>query len=142
MFQEHPVLVIYIVTMNSTTHIITLETGRVFNNKFLLLRNFLYHVWICIAIFSLAANTINIIVFAKIGLKDNATITLFFLSASDLLNLIINTPIIVGRYMQKNEPQHLWQFDFFILILGPFWYAYVFYDYSSFTSVFLANAMQ
>ena len=125
--------------MNSTTHIAILETGRVFTNEYQSLRSFIYHIWISLAIFGLVSNTINIIVFAKIGLKDNVTITLLFLSASDLLNLIINTPIIVGRYIQKNEPQHLWPFDFFILILGPFWYAYVFYDYSSFISVFLAT---
>ncbi|KAK3793319.1 hypothetical protein RRG08_042261 [Elysia crispata] len=89
-------------------------------------------------VLGLASNTINIIVFAKIGFRDNVTVTLLFLSLSDLLNLILKCPMTVMRFMEKNFPNHDWPFDRQILYLGVFWYAYVFYDYSSFISVFLA----
>ena len=44
----------------------------------------------------------------------------------------------VGRFVAENYPNHPWSFDRRILYIGPFWYAYTFYDYSSFISVFLA----
>ena len=125
--------------MNSTKDTLSLETGLVFDYEFSVLKKFIYHAWICIAIFGLVSNIINIVVFMKVGLKDNVTITLLFLSISDLLNIAINSPRIVGRYMEVHQPRHIWPFNRFIIILGPYWYAYIFYDYSSFISVFLAT---
>ncbi|GFS08227.1 chemosensory receptor C [Elysia marginata] len=40
--------------------------------------------------------------------------------------------------MTENDRLHKWPFDSYIKMFGPFWYAYVFYDYSSFVSMFLA----
>ena len=125
--------------MSNTTLNASVEAGLIFAYEFSVLTKFLYHVWICIALFGLVSNTINIVVFVKIGLKDRVTITLLFLSISDLLNMAINCPTIVGRYMEVNQPGHIWPFNGFIIILGPYWYAYIFYDYSSFISVFLAT---
>ena len=99
---------------------------------------FVYHLWLCILFFGLVSNTTNIMVFVKIGFRDNVTVTLLFLSLSDLLNLLLNCPIMVSRFMWQNFPNHVWPFDPRILFFGFFWYAYVFYDYSSFISVFLA----
>ena len=113
------------------------ETGLFFE-EFTFLRIFIYHVWLCIVIFGLVSNTINIVVFAKIGFRDNVTVTLLFLSLSDLLNLILNCPVVVARFMEKNYPNHVWPFHPKILYFGIFWWAYTFYDYSSFISVFLA----
>ena len=124
--------------MTNTTSLSRIPEKQILETEYLVLRTFIYHIWICIIIFGLSSNTINIIVFLKIGLKDNVTITLLFLSVSDLINLCLNSPTVVGRFMEVNRPDHLWPFSFFIIILGPFWYAYVFYDYSSFISVFLA----
>ena len=109
-----------------------------FLTEFNTLRIFIYHLWLCILIFGLTSNTINIIVFTKIGFRDNVTVTLLFLSLSDLLNLILKCPMTIARYMLKNNPNHIWPFDPRILYSGFFWYAYIFYDYSSFISVFLA----
>ena len=109
-----------------------------FYEEFAALAKFIYHIWICIVIFGLTSNTINIIVFLKSGLKDNVTITLLFLSVSDLIHLFLNCPIVVGRFMIGNIANHQWPFHPLIIIYGPYWYAYVFYDYSSFISVFLA----
>ena len=98
----------------------------------------MYHVWLSILVFGLVSNTINIIVFTKIGFRDTVTVTLLFLSLSDLLNLILKSPFTVARYIWKNHPEHNWPFDPEIMELIFYWYAYVFYDYSSFISVFLA----
>ena len=110
----------------------------VFSKEFNTLRIFIYHLWLCILIFGLVSNTTNILVFGKIGFRDNVTVTLLFLSLSDLLNLIFNCPAIVSRFVLKHYPNHDWLFDPRILTTGFFWYAYIFYDYSSFISVFLA----
>ena len=118
---------------------VSFNTDLVFAYEFHVLTKFIYHIWISIALFGLVSNILNIVVFIKIGLKDNVTITLLFLSISDLLNTIINSPPIVGRYIAVHQPGHIWPFDRFIIILGPYWYAYIFYDYSSFISVFLAS---
>ena len=111
---------------------------RFFIEEFNTFNAFVYHLWLCILFFGLVSNTINIMVFAKIGFRDNVTVTLLFLSVSDLLNLILNYPVVVARFIWQNYPYHNWPFHPQILIFGLFWYAYVFYDYSSFISVFLA----
>ena len=101
-------------------------------------QSFIYHVWLLILMSGMASNTINIIVFAKIGLRDNVTLTLLFLSLSDLFTLILRCPINVALLLVINYPDHVWPFDPQILYVGFYWYTYVFYDYSSFISMFLA----
>ena len=124
--------------MTNTTDFLRVDGRVMFYEELAALAKFIYHIWICIVIFGLTSNTINIIVFLKTGLKDNVTITLLFLSVSDLINLCLNCPIVVGRFMLTNIPYHPWPFHHLIITFGPYWYAYVFYDYSSFISVFLA----
>ena len=124
--------------MNNTTDLLQWNGGKIFSIEMLILRKFIYHLWICVVVFGLTSNMINIIVFLKIGLRDNVTITLLFLSVSDFIYLCLNSPRIVGRFMVENTPHHMWPFHYFIIVFGPYWYAYVFYDYSSFISVFLA----
>ena len=109
-----------------------------FIKEFNALSLYIYHIWLCIVFFGLVSNTVNIIVFAKIGFRDNVTVTLLFLSLSDLLNLILRCPVVVARFMGQNYPNHIWVFDRQILYFGFYWPAYLFYDYSSFISVFLA----
>ncbi|RUS76960.1 hypothetical protein EGW08_015280 [Elysia chlorotica] len=101
------------------------------------LRKYIYHVWLCILIFGLGANSINIAVFTKIGLRDNVTLTLLVLSFSDLIHLILSFPIAVARFIEKYHPYHDWPFHPKILFDGIYWWAFIFYDYSSFISVFL-----
>ena len=110
----------------------------IFFEEYNFLMKFIFHIWLCIVIFGLVSNTINILVFAKIGFRDNVTVTLLFLSLSDLLNLILNCPIVVAWFIEKNFPDHVWPFHPKILSYGIYWWAYTFYDYSSFVSVFLA----
>ena len=107
-------------------------------SEFLVFNSFISHVSLSISIFGLASNTSNIIMFVKIGLRDNVTLTLLFLSLSDLLNLMLRCPMNVDAVMALDYPDHVWPFNPQILNAGIYWYAYVFYDYSSFISVFLA----
>ena len=111
---------------NSTDALSLIHETQVFVKEFIFLMTFIYHVWLCILIFGLVSNTINVLVFGKIGFRDNVTVTLLFLSLSDLLNLILRCPMTVSRF------DHDWPFDPDILYLCFYWYAYVFYDYSSF----------
>ncbi|GFN84394.1 chemosensory receptor c, partial [Plakobranchus ocellatus] len=99
---------------------------------------FFVYVWFCIVLFGLTSNTINIVVFARMGLKDNVTITLLFLSVSDLIHLALYCPSMVARYILTEKTTHVWPFDPYILLASTKIYCYLFYDYSSFVSVFLA----
>ena len=137
--ETRPGLTVGFISVNSSSNNVSLERFLVFAYEYSVLTKFIYHIWICIALFGLVSNTINVVVFMKMGLKDNVTITLLFLSISDLLNITINSLTIAGRYMEVAQPRHIWPFNRFIIILGPYWYAYIFYDYSSFISVFLAT---
>ena len=114
------------------------ENPVLFFEEFVFLRLFIFHVWLCIVIFGLLSNTMNIVVFGKIGFRDNVTVTLLFLYISDLLNLILRCPIVVAWFMDQNYPFHDWPFHPKILDFGIYWWAYIFYGYSSFISVFLA----
>ena len=110
------------------THVASPETVY-FIKELLLIKAFTYHVWMCILVFGLASNTVNIIVFGRIGFRDNVTVTLLFLSLSDLLNLVLRSPLTIAYFMMENHPNHLWSFDPRILRLVLFWPMYVFYDY-------------
>ena len=126
-------------TMDNLTYTLLQNSELVFTEEIELLRKFIYHAMTSIVIFGLTSNTINILIFAKIGLKDNVTITLLFLSVSDLLYLIVSSPTFVAKLIQYNYPQYVWSsFHPSVLSFGLYWYAYLFYDYSSFISVFLA----
>ena len=111
-----------------------------FTTEYNVIKIFIYHLWVCILIFGMASNTVSIMVFAKIGFRDNVTVTLLFLSVSDLLNLILKCTWTATYFILANHPQYIWPFDPLILRSVFFWPAYVFYDFSSFISVFLALA--
>ncbi|GFR62885.1 chemosensory receptor C [Elysia marginata] len=116
----------------------SLEEGvPFFYQELQVLQLFLYDIWVCILLFGIVSNTLNITVFLKIGFKDNVTVTLLFLSISDLINLILNSPTVVMWFMYQRVPNHNWPFDSTILQVAFFWYAQMFYDYSCFISVFL-----
>ncbi|GFN85179.1 chemosensory receptor c [Plakobranchus ocellatus] len=72
------------------------------------------------------------------GLRDNVTITLFFLSLSDWMHLALFCPSTAARIIMIDAPKHVWPFDPMILAAGTKVYSFLFYDYSSFVAVFLA----
>ena len=124
--------------MDNLTYTLWQDSELAFAKEVAFLRTFLYRVNICVIMLGLISNAINILIFIKTGLKDNVTITLLFLSVSDLMYLILSSPIMVTRLIRHNYPQYVWSFHPSVLSFGLYWYAYVFYDYSSFISVFLA----
>ncbi|GFR73330.1 chemosensory receptor C [Elysia marginata] len=113
------------------------EELPLFYQELQVLQLFLYDIWACTLLFGLVSNTLNITVFLKIGFKDNVTVSLLFLSISDLITLILNTPTIVVWFTHQHFPNHEWPFHASVLRTTFYWYGQIFYDFSSFTSVFL-----
>ncbi|GFN85177.1 chemosensory receptor c [Plakobranchus ocellatus] len=99
---------------------------------------FFHYIWILTLGFGLTSNSVNMMIFAKIGLRENVTITLFFLSLSDLVHLVLFCPSTAARMIVQEKPNYAWPFDPMILVAGTKVYSSLFYDYSSFVSVFLA----
>ncbi|GFR70356.1 chemosensory receptor C [Elysia marginata] len=104
--------------------------------EFLILQSFIYNVWVCILLFGFVANAINITVFVKIGFRDNVTVSLLFLSLSDLMSLVLSSLTVANWFVGQHWPNHEWPFHRYIHV-AFYWYSQVFYDYSSFISVFL-----
>ncbi|GFR70274.1 chemosensory receptor C [Elysia marginata] len=107
-----------------------------FLKEFQTLQAFIYNVWPCILLLGIISNAINVTVFVKIGFRDNVTVTLLFLSISDLIYLILSSPTVTSWFVGRHWPNHDWPFDRSIHV-AFYWYSQVFYDYSSFISVFL-----
>ncbi|GFS03666.1 chemosensory receptor C [Elysia marginata] len=108
----------------------------IFMKEFFTLHSFIYNVWVCILLFGVASNAINLTVFSKIGFRDSVTVALLFLSLSDLLSLVLSIPTVTMWFVTQHWPDHHWPFDKFLHI-AFYWYSQVFYDFSSFISVFL-----
>ncbi|GFR81681.1 chemosensory receptor C [Elysia marginata] len=104
--------------------------------EYLILQSFIYNVWVCILPLGVVANVINITVFVKIGFRDNVTVSLLFLSFSDLVSLVLSSPTVANWFVGQHWPNHEWPFHRFVHV-AFYWYSQVFYDYSSFISVFL-----
>ncbi|RUS89232.1 hypothetical protein EGW08_002975 [Elysia chlorotica] len=123
--------------MENFTKVFTSEI-QIFLDEFNVLKIFIYQLWFAIILFGLASNTLNITVFVSLGLKDSVTVTLLFLSVSDLINLLLNIPMAIARCIGETYPDHQWPIDRNILYYLLYWPAVVFYDFSSFIAVFLA----
>ncbi|GFS06832.1 chemosensory receptor A [Elysia marginata] len=114
------------------------ETEWIFFNVFVLMKQFMFHVMMFIIVFGVVSNSLNILIFYKMGLKDNLTITLFSLSVSDLMYLVMRSPWVVFWFLVENYPHLNLPTNDDLLMLGPSWCAQLFYDFSAFVSVFLA----
>ncbi|RUS78453.1 hypothetical protein EGW08_013776 [Elysia chlorotica] len=94
-------------------------------------------MWPFIITFGFMSNITNIIVFLKIGVKDNVSTLLFSLSISDLTYLILITPKMCGLFIVAHAADYPWPFDQYLLYILPYWPAVTVYDISSFISVSL-----
>ena len=105
------------------------------NKKFSL---FLDLFWPVLILAGLLSNTVNIVVFLKVGVKDSVSILLLTLSISDLIFLILFSPKILtlsfSRFGTFQIPSLL------VIQLLLFWPACTFYNYSAYISVFLGVA--
>ncbi|GFR70871.1 peptide receptor GPCR [Elysia marginata] len=95
-------------------------------------------LWPFIILFGIVANLFNIIVFLKVGAKDNVTILLVALSASDLAFLLLITPTVSGHFTYDIVKPSSWPFQRIILLnLILYWPAYTAFDLSTYISVSL-----
>ena len=93
--------------------------------------------WQVISIFGVFSNMMNILVFLKSGVKDNVTVLLLCLSASDFCFLALISPYIATALIVNFSPSWNWKFDINIPLFLFYWPAFAFYDFSAYVSVFL-----
>ncbi|GFO24601.1 chemosensory receptor c [Plakobranchus ocellatus] len=80
---------------------------------------------------------INIIVFLKIGIKDNVTTLLVSLSTSDIMFLALITPSACSYIIIYFIPDWQWTIHRGLMEELLYWPAFTFYDFSSYISVWL-----
>ena len=93
--------------------------------------------WPIIILFGIIANTINIVVFLKAGVKDNVTTLLFSLSISDLTFLILVAPNTCYWIIDFYFKSFIWPFHYRFVHTLFYWPAFTAYDLSAFLSVSL-----
>ena len=94
-------------------------------------------LWPVMIMFGLISNIINIIVFLKTGAKDNVTVLLLSLAASDLVFLTLSTTLTCSKVIQALVTAYSWPFDYSIFRYLLYWPAFTAYDLSAFISVSL-----
>ena len=103
-------------------------------SEFLLVIKILSPLWPVIILFGVISNIINIFVFLKAGAKDNVTILLLCLAVSDLVFLILITPVMCHyAILAMIESNSL----VFLIGFLLYWPAFTAYDLSAFISVSL-----
>ena len=105
--------------------------------EFILVVKTLAYTWPVIILLGFFANITNIIVFLKVGVKDNVTILLISLSFSDLAYLSLFTPTLCGLVIDFLVRSFEWPFHKLLVIFLPYWPAVTVYDISAFLSVSL-----
>ena len=103
-----------------------------------ILSSVFYSFWPVLILVGLVSNTINIVVFLKVGVKDSVSTLLLTLSISDLIFLcIFSLTILILSF----SPFGTLQIPAIQVIhFLTFWPAVTFYDYSAYISVFLGVA--
>ncbi|GFS02248.1 peptide receptor GPCR [Elysia marginata] len=95
-------------------------------------------VGLAILLFGLTTNITNIVVFLKVGVKDNVSTLLLSLSISDLTFIILTLPSAFGiAYSYFFVSTRHWPFDYRFVHFLFYWPAYTVYDISAFISVSL-----
>ena len=103
-----------------------------------ILSSVLYLFWPVLILVGLVSNTVNIVVFLKVGVKDSVSTLLLMLSISDFLFLSIFSLTILtlsfSPFGTLNIPA------LHVVHFLTFWPAVTIYDYSAYISVFLGVA--
>ncbi|GFS10816.1 chemosensory receptor C [Elysia marginata] len=118
--------------------IVDFHISQNFMSEVLVMRKFILHMFICMTLLGVISNSINILVFVKLGLKDNVTITLLFLSLSDLMYLLLYSPTFVLWFLAEHHPHIPLPSVFNIFLFVPSLLIELCYDYSALVSVFMA----
>ena len=94
-------------------------------------------LWPVIISFGFISNITNIIVFLKVGVKENVSTLLLSLSISDLTYLTLITPAMCVVFFLAYAKDYPWPFDRRFMYYLFYWSAITVYDISAFISVSL-----
>ncbi|RUS87674.1 hypothetical protein EGW08_004597 [Elysia chlorotica] len=106
--------------------------------EFLIMIEFVYHIWMVILIFGIVSNIINIVVFCGLGDRDNVSTSMLVLSLSDLSYLVIRALTTGARFVLYHHQTVQWLLDPKIFLACIYWYGQVFYDFSCFIALFMS----
>ena len=114
-----------------------------FRNAYFEGKDFMAPFYFLLLAFGIASNILNIVVYTKIGAKDNVTVSFLTLSISDLLYLVLLTPhLTVDALLHLVEfrmgRKVKWLFDNQILRYPFYWYAFTFYEVSILINVYIS----
>ena len=108
-----------------------------YREEYLIVVKTLGPLWPAMILFGLVSNIINIIVFLKAGAKDNVTVLLLSLAASDLVFLTLITTSACSLLIWIFAKSHSWPIDYDIFRYLLYWPAYTAYDLSALITVSL-----
>ena len=108
-----------------------------YQEEYFIVVKILAPLWPAMILFGLVSNFINIIVFLKTGAKDNVTVLLLSLAASDLVFLTLSTTLTCSLLIRILVKSHSWPIDYGIFRYLLYWPAFTAYDLSAFISVSL-----
>ncbi|XP_005099260.1 uncharacterized protein LOC101858494 [Aplysia californica] len=111
-----------------------------YSTTVLLTNIFLYGIWIPIVFSGIVTNTINTVVFVRIGMKDIVSISFLALSVSDLLYLSFTMIYLIPSTLTFSGRPIKWLQSPFTLNSYIVWYAVLFYDLSILITTYIAVA--
>ena len=106
-----------------------------YRKEYALLSTVLNFFWPVLLFAGLLSNTLNIVIFLKIGVNDSVSTLLLALSISDFFFISFFSPTILRASFSHFGTYQI--FEFQVLYYLTFWPAITFYDYSAYISVFL-----
>ena len=114
-----------------------------FRALYLIGMDFITPIFLPLSAFGISSNILNIIVFIRMGVRDNVTVSFLALSVSDMLYLALLTPHLVVQVMLHLVQFRMgipisWLFDHKILFYPFYWYAFSFYEVSILITVYMS----
>ncbi|CAL1531688.1 unnamed protein product, partial [Lymnaea stagnalis] len=103
-------------------------------------RVFIFSLNPTVLAFGLVSNVINIAVFARMGLNESVTLSLFLLSLSDVCFTLLSSLKVSLAFVAKFPEIAPKSVDLLDLVFIIFWYSMVIYDTSTMIRVYIAVA--
>ncbi|XP_005107743.1 uncharacterized protein LOC101859130 [Aplysia californica] len=115
--------------------------GLIDYNTTILLTKVLYGICIPIAFSGIVMNTVNTLVFARIGMRDSVNVSFFALSISDLVYLSFTLSYLIPSTLTIISGRPIkWLQSPYTLNSYIVWYAVLFYDLSILITTYIAVA--
>ena len=108
-----------------------------YREEYLIVVKTLAPLWPAMILFGLVSNIINIIVFLKTGAKDNVTVLLLSLAASDLVFITLSASPTCSLLIRILVKSHTCPIDYDIFRYLLYWPTFTAYDLSAYISVSL-----